>query len=114
MSDNRCNHVTRVLFCGPHFPDSHNYTREYLQGYPFVQVDDVPLESVPAVIGDYDICVVKSFRMNSDVLSRAKRMKLIMQFGVGLEGQIDFVFSFSTCLRPLVFLFSFILILFLW
>ncbi|XP_004250408.1 uncharacterized protein [Solanum lycopersicum] len=86
MSDNRCNHVTRVLFCGPHFPDSHNYTREYLQGYPFVQVDDVPLESVPAVIGDYDICVVKSFRMNSDVLSRAKRMKLIMQFGVGLEG----------------------------
>lgn len=41
---------------------------------------------MPAVIGDYDICVVKSFRMNSDVLSRAKRMKLIMQFGVGLEG----------------------------
>lgn len=86
MSDNRCSHVTRVLFCGPHFPDSHNYTREYLQGYPFVQVDDVPLESVPAVIGDYEISVVKSFRMNSDVLSRAKRMKLIMQFGVGLEG----------------------------
>ncbi|KAK6775716.1 hypothetical protein RDI58_026717 [Solanum bulbocastanum] len=86
MSDNRCSHVTRVLFCGPHFPDSHNYTREYLQGYPFVQVDDVPLESVPAVIGDYEVCVVKNFRMNSDVLSRAKRMKLIMQFGVGLEG----------------------------
>ncbi|KAL3324152.1 hypothetical protein AABB24_038370 [Solanum stoloniferum] len=86
MSDNRCSHVTRVLFCGPHFPDSHNYTRQYLQGYPFVQVDDVPLESVPAVIGDYEVCVVKNFRMNSDVLSRAKRMKLIMQFGVGLEG----------------------------
>lgn len=80
-------HVTRVLFCGPHFPASHNYTRQYLQAYhPFVQVDDVPLERVPAVIGDYEICVVKSFCMNSDVLSRAKSMKLIMQFGVGLEG----------------------------
>ncbi|XP_009588864.1 uncharacterized protein [Nicotiana tomentosiformis] len=86
MGDNSSSQVTRVLFCGPHFPASHNYTREYLQGYPFVQVDDVPLENVPAVIGDYEICVVKSFRMNSDVLSRAKSMKLIMQFGVGLEG----------------------------
>ncbi|MCD7452089.1 hypothetical protein HAX54_015005 [Datura stramonium] len=51
-----------------------------------MEVDDVPLESVPAVICDYEICVVKNFRMNSDVLSRAKSMKLIMQFGVGLEG----------------------------
>jgi len=31
-------HLTRVLFCGPHFPASQNYTREYLQKYPFVQV----------------------------------------------------------------------------
>ncbi|XP_047267987.1 formate dehydrogenase isoform X3 [Capsicum annuum] len=51
-----------------------------------INVDDVPLESVAAVIGDYEICVVKNFRMNSDVLSHAKSMKLIMQFGVGLEG----------------------------
>ncbi|KAM3394788.1 glyoxylate/hydroxypyruvate reductase HPR3 isoform X2 [Capsicum galapagoense] len=86
MGDNSSSQVTRVLFCGPHFPASHNYTREYLQCYPFVQVDDVPLESVAAVIGDYEICVVKNFRMNSDVLSHAKSMKLIMQFGVGLEG----------------------------
>jgi len=62
---------------------------------------------VPAVIGDYEICVVKSFRMNSDVLSRAKRMKLIMQFGVGLEGQID---SFSVCLLALCLLFCFVLL----
>lgn len=38
MSDNSSSHITRVLFCGAHFPASHNYTREYLQGYPFVQV----------------------------------------------------------------------------
>ncbi|WMV34781.1 hypothetical protein MTR67_028166 [Solanum verrucosum] len=49
-------------------------------------IDDVPLENVSAMIGDYDICVVKNFEMNSDVISRAKNMKLIMQFGVGLDG----------------------------
>lgn len=30
--------ITRVLFCGPHFPASHNYTKEYLQNYPSIQV----------------------------------------------------------------------------
>ncbi|KAL1219878.1 D-3-phosphoglycerate dehydrogenase 1 [Cardamine amara subsp. amara] len=53
--------VTRVLFCGPHFPNSNNFTREYLQPYPFIQVDVVPIPEVP-------------------------EMKLIMQYGVGLEG----------------------------
>ncbi|XP_027773882.1 uncharacterized protein LOC107022424 [Solanum pennellii] len=81
-----CNYVTRVLFCGPHFPDSQNFTREYLQDYPMIQVDDIPLENVSAMIGNYDICVIKNFQMNSDVISRAKKMKLIMQFGVGLDG----------------------------
>ncbi|XWS71497.1 hypothetical protein CRYUN_Cryun03dG0142800 [Craigia yunnanensis] len=78
--------TTRVLFCGPHFPASHNYTREYLEKYPFIQVDDVPLKEVPDHIGNYHLCVVKNMRLNSNVISRAKQMKLIMQFGVGLEG----------------------------
>lgn len=30
--------TTRILFCGPYFPASHNYTREYLQSHPFIQV----------------------------------------------------------------------------
>ncbi|XP_027094370.1 uncharacterized protein [Coffea arabica] len=84
--DNGSDQVTRVLFCGPHFPASHDYTREYLQDYPFVKVDDVPFDSVPDVIGNYHLCVVKSMRLNSELISHAKRMKLIMQYGVGLEG----------------------------
>ncbi|XP_035820496.1 uncharacterized protein [Zea mays] len=36
--------LTRVLFCGPYWPASTNYTREYLQDYPFIQVDEVGLE----------------------------------------------------------------------
>lgn len=77
---------TRILFCGPHFAASNNYTKEYLQNYPSIQVDDLPFDSVPNLIGNYDICVVKSMRLNSDLIARATRMKLIMQYGVGLEG----------------------------
>lgn len=86
MGDHGVAHTIRVLFCGPHFPASHNYTREYVRGYPFIKVDDIPIDNVPAVIGDYDICVVKNMKLNSDIISNAKKMKLIMQFGVGLEG----------------------------
>lgn len=41
---------------------------------------------MPAVIEKYHVCVVKNMRLDSSVISLAKRMKLIMQFGVGLEG----------------------------
>ncbi|CAN1175576.1 D-3-phosphoglycerate dehydrogenase [Linum perenne] len=78
--------VTRVLFCGPNFPASQNYTREYLAKYPFIQVDDVPLSEVPDVISNYHLCVVKDMRIDSNVLSRANRMKVVMQYGVGIEG----------------------------
>ncbi|CAI9755943.1 unnamed protein product [Fraxinus pennsylvanica] len=78
--------TTRILFCGPYFPASHNYTREYLQSHPFIQVDDVAFDNIPDVIGNYDICIIKNMQLNSDLISRAKRMKLIMQYGVGIEG----------------------------
>ncbi|KAL3513514.1 hypothetical protein ACH5RR_026231 [Cinchona calisaya] len=84
--DNESEQITRVLFCGPHFPASHDYTREYVQHYPFLKVDDVPFDNIDDVIGNYDLCVVKSMRLNAELISRAKRMKLIMQYGVGLEG----------------------------
>ncbi|KAJ6884599.1 hypothetical protein NC652_031566 [Populus alba x Populus x berolinensis] len=86
MVGNSDMHITRVLFCGPYFPASHQYTKEYLQKYPFIQVDDVPLAGVPDVISNYNICIVKNMRLTSNIISRATQMKLIMQFGVGLEG----------------------------
>ncbi|XP_010243885.1 PREDICTED: uncharacterized protein LOC104587840 isoform X2 [Nelumbo nucifera] len=86
MVENNDSQVTRVLFCGPQFPASHKYTREYLQNYPFIQVDDVPLDDVPSVIGNYDICVPKMKKLDSKVIDCAIRLKLIVQFGVGLEG----------------------------
>lgn len=45
------------------------------------------------MIKDYDICVVKNLRLNSDLISSAKRMKLIMQYGVGLEGLCSETFT---------------------
>ncbi|KAK9134845.1 hypothetical protein Syun_014175 [Stephania yunnanensis] len=86
MVENGENSITRVLFCGPAFPSSHNYTREYLLNYPFIQVDVVPLDSVPDVISDYQLCVVKNRCLDSEIIARASKMKLIMQFGIGLEG----------------------------
>lgn len=50
------------------------------------QVDDVAFDNIPDVIGNYDICIIKNMQLNSDLISRAKRMKLIMQYGVGIEG----------------------------
>lgn len=38
MTGDSGNSITRILFCGPHFPASHNYTIEYLQHHPFVKV----------------------------------------------------------------------------
>ncbi|CAK7344739.1 unnamed protein product [Dovyalis caffra] len=86
MVGNSDKHITRVLFCGPYFSASQTYTKEYLQKHPFIQVDDVPLAAVPDVISNYHICVVKNMRLTSNVISHATQMKLIMQFGVGLEG----------------------------
>ncbi|KZV50920.1 hypothetical protein F511_10491 [Dorcoceras hygrometricum] len=58
-------------------------------------VDVVPFEDVPNVIGNYDMCVVKDLRLTSDIIARARQMKLIMQFGVGLEG-VD-ITAATTC-----------------
>ncbi|KAJ0960801.1 hypothetical protein J5N97_001302 [Dioscorea zingiberensis] len=86
MMQNGHDHATRVLFCGFEFPASHIYTQQYLETYPFIKVDVVARDDVPNVIDKYPVCVVKMCQLNSEVIARATQMKLIMQFGVGLEG----------------------------
>ncbi|WJX36406.1 hypothetical protein P8452_24287 [Trifolium repens] len=78
--------ITRVLFCGHQFPGSHLYTTEYLQNHSFIKVDVLPLEEVPKAIANYHVCIVKMMRLDSNLISRAVQMQLIMQYGVGLEG----------------------------
>uniref|UniRef100_A0A2P2JRJ9 Uncharacterized protein n=1 Tax=Rhizophora mucronata TaxID=61149 RepID=A0A2P2JRJ9_RHIMU len=86
MVGNSDKHITRLLFCGSSWPASQDYTKEYLQKHPFIQVDAVPLGDVPDVIGNYHICVAKNMKLDSRIISCASQMKLIVQFGVGLEG----------------------------
>ena len=50
------------------------------------QVDEVGLEQVPDVIQKYHLCIVRNRRIYSDIIARATQMKIIMQNGVGLEG----------------------------
>ncbi|XP_027346307.1 uncharacterized protein LOC113858068 isoform X2 [Abrus precatorius] len=78
--------ITHVLFCGPHFPASHEYTTQYLQNHSFIKVDVLPLEDVANVIANYHVCIVKNMRLNADIISHALQMQLILQYGVGLEG----------------------------
>ncbi|CAD6220397.1 unnamed protein product [Miscanthus lutarioriparius] len=52
----------------------------------FHEVDEVGLEQVPDVIQNYHICAVKNRRIDSDIIAKATQMKIIMQYGVGLEG----------------------------
>lgn len=60
-------------------------------------MDDVPLADVPKVISNYNICVVKNMRLDSNIIAKAKNMKLIMQYGVGLEGNDFNYFPTKTC-----------------
>ncbi|KAJ7532246.1 hypothetical protein O6H91_14G079600 [Diphasiastrum complanatum] len=79
--------AVRLLFCGVNeFPDSINFTRFFLRNHPHVQVDELSLEDVVDNIYKYDICVVRKMKFDESAISRATKMKLIAQFGVGLEG----------------------------
>jgi hypothetical protein len=48
--------ITRVLFCGLDYSASQNYTREYLQKHPFIQV----LLFVAFVCSIFDMCLTFS------------------------------------------------------
>ncbi|XP_039125775.1 D-3-phosphoglycerate dehydrogenase-like [Dioscorea cayenensis subsp. rotundata] len=88
--ENGVDKVTRVLFCGFEHPASHSYTQKYLENCPFIKIDVLAHVDVPDCIHKYHVCVVKMFRLDSQMIARAVKMKLIIQFGVGLEG-VDIV-----------------------
>lgn len=71
---------------------------------------------MPRVIGNYDICVVKNMPFKADLISRASRMKLLMQYGVGLEGYLSISTKYNyynrlwmlflTCIQSYFFFFN--------
>lgn len=49
-------------------------------------MDACPREEVFDRIADYDICIPAMGRIDAQVIARARRLQLIVQFGVGLDG----------------------------
>jgi phosphoglycerate dehydrogenase-like enzyme len=77
----------RILFCGVEFPGAVHHTQQFLKHYPHISIGVWPREEVADKIADYDMCVVRMMRLDSAVIARATSLKLIVQFGVGLEGK---------------------------
>lgn len=85
----RGNRFFKVLFCGEgHFMSAFQYTKEILEStkntdIQVIQCDDRDLVTE---IADTDMVIPFMSKINKDILSNANNLKLIMQFGVGLEG----------------------------
>jgi len=77
----------KVLFCGKgHFRSGYEYTKEALSSYPDIAVVESDSEKILENIHDSDVIVPLMTRISEDLLLAATNLKLIMQFGVGLEG----------------------------
>ena len=79
----------RVLFCGLEFSDGFNHTKSFVKERGLdVDVVRCPRERVLDEIRDADVAVPLMTTLDGDALSRGAsgRLRLVLQFGVGLEG----------------------------
>eukprot|EP01039_Chlorochromonas_danica_P004890 gene4891-5359_t len=78
----------KVVFCGPHFPAGYDFTKASLAklspAYEVIQCqnDDDLSYHLPSA----DVLVPLMTRITPTILKRADCLRLIVQFGVGLEG----------------------------
>ncbi|KAG6555198.1 hypothetical protein Mapa_003237 [Marchantia paleacea] len=76
----------RLLFCGDgDFPTAVSRTCGALKSYPHILVDCLPYDEISEKIHEYDMCVCRMGTFDRETLLRATRLKLITQFGMGLE-----------------------------
>jgi phosphoglycerate dehydrogenase-like enzyme len=81
----------KVVFAGPHFQASLGYTRNLLEekkiGSSKIELIHAPTdEELMAVAPQADVALPFMQRFNKDFISSAQNLRLIMQYGVGLEG----------------------------
>jgi len=76
----------RVLFCSPGFPRSRELLRERLAGSPLRIVEVEPGRSLEAQVGEASALIPSMARISAAVMAAAPLLKLIVQFGAGLEG----------------------------
>ena len=100
------NIIVRVLFCGEEFIGGFEATKRYVEASSSsssssdgvtVKVQNCPRERVKGMIQEYDVLVPLMTRFDEEVINSAaggfgdhgkklSKCKLILQFGVGLEG----------------------------
>ena len=84
---NNCYKPIKVVFCGKgDFMGGYLYTAEYLKKYDFIKVIQCENKSLVHDLEDADVVVPYMGKITEHVISSASRLKLIMQFGAGLEG----------------------------
>ena len=83
----------RVLFCGEEFIGGFESTKraaEEQDSGKTVRVSNCPRERVKALIGEHEVAVPLMTRFDEEIITAASgeksKCKLILQFGVGLEG----------------------------
>ncbi|CAI5464968.1 unnamed protein product [Closterium sp. Yama58-4] len=76
----------KVLFCGDEFPEAYTYSAELLHKEPNMEVSWHPRAEIPRRIRDCHVVVPRMTRLDAGTIAEASKLRLIVQFGVGLEG----------------------------
>ncbi|CAI5964517.1 unnamed protein product [Closterium sp. NIES-65] len=76
----------KVLFCGDEFPEAYTYSAELLHKEPNMKVSWHPRAEIPRQIRDCHVVVPRMTRLEVGTIAEASKLRLIVQFGVGLEG----------------------------
>lgn len=75
-----------VLFCSASFPRSRALLRERLAGTPLRIVDVDPARPLEEQVGEAVALIPSMARITASVIAAAPRLRLIVQFGAGLDG----------------------------
>jgi phosphoglycerate dehydrogenase-like enzyme len=75
-----------VLFCYTGFPQARTLLRERLRGTPLQVVEVDPSRPLEEQVGEAAALIPSMARITAAVIAAAPRLKLIVQFGAGLEG----------------------------
>jgi phosphoglycerate dehydrogenase-like enzyme len=75
-----------VLFCSASFPRARALLRERLAGGPIRLVDVDPRLPVAAQVGTVEALIPSMAHIDAEVIGAAPRLRLIVQYGSGLEG----------------------------
>ncbi len=75
----------KILFCSKQYPLTLEYLKKFLPNDRF-HIFNCDEKDLKKEIKDVDVAVPLMSRLTSDIIENAEKLKLIHQFGVGLEG----------------------------